>query len=127
MRRDGSIGCTVGSGRCAGSGRRTGVGRCRTGDALARAANPLELTVEAGLEPAPKEYLVNHVHSHLDVFIDGEEITVPAGIGINIDDPDVKKFDNPVGYGGIEMCDRRASHRSIPRRNRGPPYRVGGP
>ena len=68
--------------------------------------NPLELTVEAGLEPAPKEYLVNHVHSHLDVFIDGEEITVPAGIGINIDDPDVKKFDNPLGYGGIEMCDR---------------------
>ena len=31
-------------------------------------------------------------------------ITVPAGIGINIEDPDVRKFDNPVGYGGIEMC-----------------------
>ena len=86
--------------------RRAGVGCSPTGDAVARAANPMELTVEAGLEPAPKEYLVNHVHSHLDVFIDGEEITVPAGIGINIDDPDVKKFDNPLGYGGIEMCDR---------------------
>ena len=66
--------------------------------------NPLELTVEAGLEPAPKEFLVNHVHAHLDVFIDGEHITVPAGIGINIEDPDVRTFDNPVGYGGIEMC-----------------------
>ena len=68
--------------------------------------NPLELTVEAGLEPAPKEFLVNHVHSHLDVFIDGEEITVPAGIGINIEDPEVRTFENPLGYGGIEMCDQ---------------------
>jgi hypothetical protein len=69
-------------------------------------SNPLELTVEAGLEPAPKEYLVNHVHAHLDVYIDGEEVTVPAGIGINIDDPEVRTFDNPVSYGGIEMCEQ---------------------
>jgi hypothetical protein len=69
-------------------------------------SNPLELTVEAGLEPAPKEYLVNHVHSHLDVFIDGEAILVPAAIGINIEDPEVRRFDNPIGYGGIEMCDQ---------------------
>ena len=40
------------------------------------------------------------------MFVDGELIMVPAGIGINIEDPDVKKFDNPVPYGGIEMCDR---------------------
>jgi hypothetical protein len=69
-------------------------------------SNPLERTVEAGLEPAPKEYLVNHVHSHLDVFIDGEAILVPAGIGINIEDPEVRKFDNAISYGGIEMCDQ---------------------
>jgi hypothetical protein len=69
-------------------------------------SNPLERTVEAGLEPAPKEYLVNHVHSHLDVFIDGEAILVPAAIGINIEDPEVRRFDNPLGYGGIEMCDQ---------------------
>jgi hypothetical protein len=68
--------------------------------------DPLERTVEAGLEPAPKEFLANHVHAHLDVFADGEEIVVPAGIGINIDDPAVRKFDNPIGYGGIEMCDQ---------------------
>jgi len=69
--------------------------------------DPLERTVEAGLEPEPKEYLVNHVHAHLDVFVDGQPITIPAGIGINIDDPGVRRFDEPdgsVGYGGIELC-----------------------
>ena len=107
-----SCGGTVGSvapsiaGGVPAAGRRAGDGRCSTGACLARAANPLELTVEAGLEPAPKEFLVNHVHSHLDVFIDGEQVTVPAGIGINIEDPGVRTFDNPVGYGGIEMCDQ---------------------
>ncbi len=67
-------------------------------------SDPLERTVEAGLEPAPKEFLVNHAHAHLDVFIDGKAILVPAGIGINIEDPDVRTFENPLGYGGIEMC-----------------------
>ena len=38
------------------------------------------------------------------MFIDGKRIVVPAGIGINIADPEVKHFDNPLGYGGIEMC-----------------------
>ena len=51
-------------------------------------SDPLERTVEAGLEPAEKEFLVNHAHSHLDVFVDGEAILVPAGIGINIEDPE---------------------------------------
>jgi hypothetical protein len=68
--------------------------------------DPLGRTVEAGLEPAPKEFLANHAHAHLDVFIDGKEILVPAGIGINIEDPEVRKFDNPIAYGGIEMCDQ---------------------
>ena len=58
-------------------------------------SDPLERTVEAGLEPAPKEFLVNH--AHLDVFIDGKAILVPAGIGINIEDPDVRTFENPLG------------------------------
>jgi hypothetical protein len=69
-------------------------------------SDPLERTVEAGLEPAQKEFLINHVHSHLDVFIDGQEILVPAGIGINIEDPEVRTFENPIAYGGIEMCDQ---------------------
>jgi hypothetical protein len=67
-------------------------------------SDPLERTVAAGLEPGPKEYLTNHVHAHLDVFVDGGPILVPAGIGINIEDPGVRRFDNPIGYGGIEGC-----------------------
>ena len=68
--------------------------------------DPLERTVEAGIEPAPKEFLVNHAHAHLDVFIDGEHITVPAGVGINIEDPEVRYFEDVGSYGGIEMCDQ---------------------
>ncbi|HEV8697032.1 MAG TPA: hypothetical protein VGQ89_05005 [Candidatus Limnocylindrales bacterium] len=68
--------------------------------------DPLDRAVAAGLEPAPKEYKVNHVHAHLDVFIEGEEILVPAGIGINIKDPEVKFFDYVGSYAGIEMCDQ---------------------
>ena len=69
--------------------------------------DPMERTVQAGLKPQPKEFLTNHVHAHLDVFVDGQPVTVPAGIGIKIDDPDVRKFDEPdgsVSYGGIEFC-----------------------
>ena len=69
--------------------------------------DPLERTVAAGLEPEVQEHTTNHVHAHLDVFVDGEPITIPAGIGINTDDPDVRTFDEPdgsVSYGGIEQC-----------------------
>ena len=69
--------------------------------------DPLERTVAAGLEPERKEFLIHHAHAHLDVFVDGEPIAVPAGIGINIDDPEVQRFEDPdgsVGYGGIKRC-----------------------
>ena len=69
-------------------------------------ADPMARTVAAGLEPAPKEYLVNHVHAHLDVFVEGKPIVVPAGIGINTTDPKVRTFSDPIGYGGIQMCDQ---------------------
>jgi hypothetical protein len=71
--------------------------------------DPLERTGAAGLEPEPKEFLTNHVHAHVDVFVDGVPITIPAGIGINIADPDVRRFDEPdgsVAYGGIEGCSK---------------------
>jgi hypothetical protein len=65
--------------------------------------------VAAGLKPEVKESLTYHVHAHLDVFVDGKPVVVPAGIGINIDDPDVHKGnDGPGGsatYGGIDECD----------------------
>ena len=70
--------------------------------------DPMKRTVAAGLEPEVKEFLVNHVHAHLDVFIDGEPIVVPSGIGIDIENPGVREFhDTPDGstsYGGIEGC-----------------------
>jgi len=69
--------------------------------------NPMARAVEAGLKPGPKEYKINHVHAHLDVFLDGSPITVPAGIGIKIEDPAVRKVDEPDGsksYGGIDLC-----------------------
>jgi hypothetical protein len=67
----------------------------------------MELTVAAGLKPQPKEFLDNHVHAHLDVFIDGQPVEVPAGIGIAIDDPNVRRGTLPDGsmvYGGIRFC-----------------------
>jgi hypothetical protein len=70
--------------------------------------DPMGLAQAAGLQPEPKEIFVNHVHAHLDVFVDGVPVLVPAGIGINIEDPGVRRFDEAdgsVGYGGIELCD----------------------
>jgi hypothetical protein len=67
----------------------------------------MERTVQAGLKPGPKEFLAIHVHAHLDVFVEGKPIMVPAGIGIKIDDPHVRRFDEPdgsVAYGGIDLC-----------------------
>jgi len=69
--------------------------------------DPMERTVKAGLKPQPKEFLTNHVHAHLDVFVDGKPVLVPSGIGIKIDNPAVKHFDEPdgsVSYGGIDLC-----------------------
>ena len=68
--------------------------------------DPMRLTLEAGLTPERRETLLHHVHSHLDVFVDGNPVTVPAGIGINTKDPGVKHGTNPVAYGGIELCAR---------------------
>jgi hypothetical protein len=68
--------------------------------------NALELAVNAGLKPEPKEKLLFHVHAHLDMFIDGRPVLVPAGIGINVSDPAVHHGEwngNPT-YGGITEC-----------------------
>ena len=66
--------------------------------------DPMALARTAGLEPETSERLEYHVHAHLDVFQDGRRIVVPAGIGIDITDPAVKRFDEPGGvfYGGIQ-------------------------
>jgi len=72
-------------------------------------ADPLRLIFAAGLRPERKETLIHHVHSHLDVFVNGARVIVPAGIGINIRDPGVKRFKAPDGstaYGGIQLCSK---------------------
>jgi hypothetical protein len=64
----------------------------------------MQKTRLAGLVGETHEFLALHVHSHLDLFLNGERVTVPAGIGINIHDPAVKQGkvpDGSTGYGGI--------------------------
>ena len=50
-------------------------------------SNPMALAAKAGLVPEDAEQLQYHVHSHLDVFVDGTHIIVPAGLGIDITNP----------------------------------------
>jgi hypothetical protein len=59
--------------------------------------NPMALTTKAGLEPERSEFFQYHVHAHLDVFFNGDPVTVPAGIGIDTTNPDVISDDQGVG------------------------------
>jgi hypothetical protein len=71
--------------------------------------DPMERAGAAGLTPEPQEFLINHVHAHLDIFVNGKPVAVPAGIGIDITNPAVMRFedDGQVSYGGIDPpCDR---------------------
>lgn len=65
--------------------------------------DPMARARAAKLVPETAESLAHHVHSHLDVFVDGRAVTVPAGIGIDIENPGVHTFGsgNDVSYGGI--------------------------
>jgi hypothetical protein len=69
--------------------------------------NPLTRARLAGLRPETHEFFFYHVHAHLDIFVNGTPERVPAGIGINIHDPAVKRGPEPdgtTGYGGINQC-----------------------
>ena len=66
--------------------------------------NPMELTRKAGLVPERAEFLQYHVHAHLDVFFNGERVTVPAGIGIDTSNPRVISDAQGVGLAG--ECDK---------------------
>jgi hypothetical protein len=67
-------------------------------------ADPMNLAEQAGLTPETHEFLLLHVHAHLDVFVNGSPVTVPAGIGIAIHDPGVKHAmqDGSLVYGFID-------------------------
>lgn len=47
-------------------------------------ADPMALAVEAELVPDKIEHLTTHHHAHLHVFVDGEPVVIPAGIGIAV-------------------------------------------
>jgi hypothetical protein len=52
----------------------------------------------AGLHLDTYEHLRNHVHTHLDVFVDGKQITVPAAVGMTNEVPR-KKYKGEEVYG----------------------------
>lgn len=62
----------------------------------------------AGLVPETHESFEHHVHAHLDVFLAGKKVLVPAGIGIDITDPDVQhlSFEGQPAYGRIGECSK---------------------
>jgi hypothetical protein len=62
-------------------------------------ADPMTLAIDAGLEPTNVEHLQTHTHAHLDVIVDGQQVPVPAGIGIDVE--------APVGI-STELTDDRA-------------------
>jgi hypothetical protein len=70
-------------------------------------ADPMARARAAGLVPETAEHLEFHVHAHLDVFVNGQKVVVPAGLGIDTNNPGVHAFaDYPpgsgaTGYGGI--------------------------
>jgi hypothetical protein len=69
--------------------------------------DPMRRTRLAGLVPEVNEHLTYHVHSHLDIFVNGKSVTIPAGIGIDTNDKAVKHSQLPDGslaYGGIVKC-----------------------
>ena len=70
-------------------------------------SDPMAKTEEAGLTAEPREFFGIHLHAHLDIFVNGEPVEVPSGIGIDITNHAVKRFDVPggTGYGGIKLCD----------------------
>jgi hypothetical protein len=71
--------------------------------------DPMRRTRLAGLTPERFEHLAYHVHSHLDIFVNGKPVKIPAGIGIETADPGVHSGPLPDGstaYGGIRRCNR---------------------
>ena len=49
-----------------------------------RPANQQARVKAAGLRLTSEETLAVHYHAHLDVFVDGRPVPVPAGLGINV-------------------------------------------
>src|SRR4051812_40679692 len=107
---------------CGGSGSSNASGTTTSGSSVPPARRPatgappwirpahtLALVRKAGLRPGKHEFLLVHHHSHLDMFVNGQPVEVPGGIGINIRDKGVQRGKAPDGtpeYGGIQQCRR---------------------
>ena len=68
----------------------------------------MALAMQAGLAPEAREFLVTHLHAHLDVFVDGDPVKVPAGIGIAIGLKGVRDEITPDGTAHsyfVDTCD----------------------
>jgi hypothetical protein len=69
--------------------------------------DPMGLSQKAGVPGETAERLQYHVHAHLDVFVNGTRVPVPAGIGIDTKNPSVKSFNlagGQTGWGLREEC-----------------------
>jgi hypothetical protein len=77
-----------------------------------RPDDPMALAEAAGLTPEPEEHLDTHTHAHLDVFIDGEPILVPGGIGVDTEASTIQEqpleepeMEGQTGFFLISPCD----------------------
>jgi hypothetical protein len=90
----------------AGAGGPAPVRKPKTGAAPWPAPrDPMKRARLAGLVPERFEHLEYHVHSHLDLFVNGRRVKIPAAVGINIHDPGVhsgKLPDGSLGYGSAK-------------------------
>ena len=68
--------------------------------------DPMARAGQAGLTPNTHETLQHHVHAHLDVFVDGQHVMIPGGIGIDTTNPAVHRFTvlGQPGWGGISQA-----------------------
>jgi hypothetical protein len=63
----------------------------------------------AGVTPGADEFLTTHTHAHLDVFVDGERVDIPAGIGIDLNgsgiEPELMDDEVNTAYFLTGLCD----------------------
>jgi hypothetical protein len=55
------------------------------------------LAMDIGLTPTPEEHLTTHLHAFLSIFVDGQKVTVPGGIGIDVNANGVTENKTPDG------------------------------
>lgn len=95
-------------GTTAPSGPPGATGTTAGGPVWTAPADPMGLARQAGLTPDRREYIDYHVHAHLDVFVNGQPVEIPSGIGLDAEAPEVKRFGTEIGgipeEGCAEVC-----------------------